>query len=226
MTRQRSFKERIRARMDKTGESYATARRRLIEKAEAAELERRAPQTIARTRTSDDAVRAATGRTPDEWFALLDAWGATERGHTAVARWLSSEHGVDGWWAQNVTVAYEQDRGMRAPGQRADGTFSVSASKTVAVPVDALFAAFEDGATRERWLGDCEMTMRTVRPAKSITAAWEEGVTRLSIGFYAKGADKSQVALAHERIRDARRADELKAFWRERLVALKELLEG
>ncbi len=226
MTRRKSFKERIRARMDKTGESYATARRRLVEKAEAEERKRRTPQTISRTRTSDEAVQSATGRTLGEWLALLDDWGAREQGHTAIARWLSKEHGVDGWWAQNVTVAYEQERGMRAPGQRADGTFSVSASKTVTVPVDELFAAFEDEASRQRWLGDFEVAIRTARPGKSITAAWEEGTTRLTIGFYAKGDGKSQVALAHERIADAHRADELKAFWRDRLEVLKQLLEG
>lgn len=226
MTRQKSFKERIRARMDKTGESYATARRRLVEKAEAEERRRRTPHTISRTRTRDEAVHASTGRRLGEWFALLDEWGAREQGHTAIARWLADEHGVEGWWAQNVTVAYEQERGMRVPGQRADGTFSVSASKTVAVPVDELFAAFEDEALRRRWLGDYEVAVRTARPGKSITAAWEEGTTRLAIGFYAKGDAKSQVALAHERIAEARRADELKAFWRDRLGALKQLLEG
>lgn len=225
MTRQRSFKERIRARMDKTGESYAAARRKLIEKSETEALRRRAPRTISRTRTSDESVRNATGRTPDEWFALLDRWGARERNHTEIARWLAQEHAVDGWWAQNVTVAYEQERGMRAPGQRADGTYGVGASKTVAVPVDALFAAFADETTRARWLGGHELELRTARPAKSITAAWEEGTTRLSIGFTEKGPDKSQVAVAHERLPDAGAADEMKAFWRERLETLRNLLE-
>ncbi|MFN2587551.1 MAG: hypothetical protein ABR613_05485 [Actinomycetota bacterium] len=225
MTRQKSFKERIRARMHKTGESYATARRRLVEKAEADARKRRTPQTIAPNRKSDASVVAATGRSWDEWFTMLDEWGAAERSHTEIARWLAGEQGVDGWWAQSVTVTYEQERGMRAPGQRADGTYGVSASKTVDVPVTDLFEAFADERMRERWLGDYELQVRTARPGKSITAAWEDGSTRLTIAFVPKAEAKSQVALEHQKVARAEDADELKAFWRERLAALKKLLE-
>jgi hypothetical protein len=226
MTRQKTFKQRIRARMDKTGESYATARRKLIEKSEAEARKRRTPRTISRTRSSDESVLKNTGRTWDQWFKLLDKSGAKDKKHPEIARWLSEEHGVDGWWAQSVTVAYEQDRGMRAPGQRADGTYSVSASKTVKVPVEVLFEAFRDESVREGWLGEYEVAVRTARPGISMTAEWEEGSTRLNAGFYAKGPGKSQVALAHEKIVDAQQADELKAFWRERMNVLKKMLEG
>ena len=226
MTRQRSFKERIRARMDKTGESYATARRRLIEKAEATQRVQSTPRTIAPVRKSEEAVRTNTGRSWDDWFALLDGWDATKRTHRDIARWLRDEQGVDGWWSQSITVAYEQERGMRAPGQRADGSYSVNASKTVAVPVDELFAAFEPGTVRERWLGELELRVRTARPGQSITADWEDGATRLTISFVAKGPDKSQVALAHEKVASAQAADELKAFWRDRMAMLKKVLEG
>lgn len=226
MTRQKSFKERIRARMDKTGESYATARRQLMEKAEAAARKNAKPRTIGRVRKSEEAVRASTGRSWDEWFALLDGWDATKRKHRDIARWLVDDHGVDGWWAQSITVAYEQERGMRAPGQMADGTYSVSASKTIAVSVDELFDSVHDDGLRERWLGDYELRVRTARPGKSITADWEDGATRLSIGFTAKGPEKSQIALAHEKVASAHQADELKAFWRERMTMLKELLEA
>ncbi len=226
MTRQKSFKERIRARMDKTGESYAAARRRLIEKSDAEALKRRTPRTISPVRSSDESVLKNTGRTWDEWFKWLDKSGARNKKHSEIVRWISEEHDVDGWWVQQVTVAYEQDRGMRAPGQRADGTYNVTASKTVEVPVERLFEAFQDRGLRRRWLGDFELGIRTTRPGKSMTAAWEDGSTRLSVGFYAKGDAKSQVALAHERIADPQQADELKAFWRERMSMLKDLLEG
>lgn len=226
MTRQKTFKERIRARMDKTGESYATARRRLIEKSEAEARKRRTPRTISPIRRSDEPVLNNTGRTWDEWFKLLDKWGAKNMKHPEIARWLSEEHQVDGWWAQSVTVAYEQERGMRAPGQRADGTYSVSASKTLDVPVETLFGAFSDEDMRERWLGAFEFNVRTARPGKSMTAEWEDASTRLTLGFYAKDEGKSQIALAHEKIADPEQADELKAFWRKRLGVLKELLEG
>jgi uncharacterized protein YndB with AHSA1/START domain len=237
MTKQKSFKGRVRARMDKTSESYTTARRQLLAKAaeppadpEAVPVDRAAAAPVdapgARRPYSDEVIRANTGRTWDEWFALLDAWGAAERPHPEIARWLAGEHGVPGWWAQGVTVGYEQARGLRAPGQRRGGLFEVNASRTVAVPVDRLYEAFADPAVRERWLPGTTVEVRRAQPAKSIRANWDDGSTRLVIAFTARGAARSQVALVHERVPDAGTADKLKAFWRERMAALKQLLEA
>jgi hypothetical protein len=43
-----------------------------------------------------------------------------------------------GWWAQAVTVAYEQDTGRRIPGQRPDGTFQTSVSKSTRLGMQEL----------------------------------------------------------------------------------------
>jgi hypothetical protein len=171
MTKQKSFKRRVRARMEKTSESYTAARLQLLAKSKPANGQRTAeeapavPQetmadvhvptaTAAETgvkpiNTSDELFLRNTGKLSTEWFALLDAWGGAERKHPQIARWLSEEHGVPGWWAQTITVAYEQASGKRVPGQDADGTFSINASKTVAVPVDRLFEAFNDQELRD-----------------------------------------------------------------------------
>lgn len=49
-----------------------------------------------------DGVRRATGRNRDEWFALLDAWGAAGRQYREIASWLMGEHDVSRWWARNI----------------------------------------------------------------------------------------------------------------------------
>ncbi len=228
MTRQSSFKSRVRARMDKTGESYTTARRRLIERSDAASPTDATPSTDAvnAQRLSVSAVLERTGREPDAWFALLDAWGATDRTHTEIARRLVDEHGVDGWWAQTITVGYEQARGMRAPGQQSDGSFSASASKTVDVAAERAFEAFADAELRARWLPGVEVRVRTATPPKWFRADWEDGSTRIAVGFTAKGDAKAQVGVAHERLADAESAARMKTYWRERLTELKRLLES
>jgi hypothetical protein len=86
----------------------------------------------SRSGVGDEAVLAATGKHPDDWFRMLDERNATSWRHAEIAAWLVRDHSVDPWWSQNLTVRYEQARGMRAPGQMADGTYSVSASRTVA----------------------------------------------------------------------------------------------
>ncbi|WP_347754256.1 DUF4287 domain-containing protein [Agrococcus sp. ProA11] len=77
------------------------------------------------------ATRAATGRDYDEWRDLLEAAGALEWRHPTTVKWLVAQHGVDHWWAQGITVDFEQDRKGRLPGQQADGTFAVSMTRTV-----------------------------------------------------------------------------------------------
>jgi hypothetical protein len=208
MTSQKSFKQRVRTRMAKTGESYTAARSQLLPKAE-----------------PEPAV-GPTGRPYSEWFAELDAWGAAEVPHKEIAAWLSSERGVPGWWAQNITVEYERARGLRAVGQGRDGLFSVSATKTVAVPIERLYEAMADPAERDRWLPSAPLSERTATPPRTARFDWGDGTTRVVVGFFVKGDAKSQIAVAHERLPDPESAATMKAYWRERLSGLKALLEA
>lgn len=61
----------------------------------------------------DETVLARTGKSWDEWFAILDGFGVPEKGHTATARYLRDEHRLSGWWAQAVTGHYEFARDLR-----------------------------------------------------------------------------------------------------------------
>jgi pimeloyl-ACP methyl ester carboxylesterase len=219
LTRQKSFKRLVRARMEKTGESYTAARSTLL----AAE-EPKTADAPALT-MSDEAIRRGTGRGWEEWFDLLDEWGAEERTHKEIARWLREEQSIGGWWAQSVTVSYERARGMREVGERPEG-FSVTAQKTLAVPVERLYDAFVDESVRARWLPGAELRERTATHPKGARFDWGDGSTRLVVAFYDKGAGKSTVALEHERLPDAGEAERMKAFWRERLDALAAQLEA
>ncbi|WBB68579.1 hypothetical protein [Micromonospora sp. WMMD812] len=240
MTSKKSFKARVRSRMDKTGEAYTTARRQLLARSEATTPDRPAdppaglppatpsPAAAAEQteRIADALLRDRTGRGWDEWFGLLDDWQATARTHTEIARWLVTVHEVPGWWAQTVTVGYEQARGLRAPGQRRGGGYTAGGSRTVAVPVDRLFAAFADDGLRTRWLPDVEVRVRTATAPKSFRADWAGGPTRIVVGFEPVGETRSRVAVQHEKLTEAEQAAELKAYWRERLAALKQFLEA
>ena len=102
----------------------------------------------------------------------------------------------------------------------------MNASKTMAVPVERLYEAFADPALRGRWLPGAAFEVRTARPPRSIRANWEDGSTRLLVAFTAGGEARSQVAVTHERVPDAGTADKLKAYWRERVAVLKQVLES
>ena len=248
MPTQKIFKQRVRARMTKTGESYTAARRQLLEKSapEAAEPPMFAdvPETTeanqvpeareAPTATdaipadallvADEAMERATGKRHAEWFALLDEWGATEHTHTEIARWLSETHGFPGWWVQNVTVAYERARGMRAAHQMSDG-FSISVTRTItADPLEAL-DAFTNPSIRSRWLPDAEVHQRPTRAAHVARFDWTDPPSRLVVNVTPKAPGKVVVNVGHEQLPDAESAARLKAAWRGRLGDLKALLE-
>jgi hypothetical protein len=217
MTTQQSFKRRVRSRMQKTGESYTAARAQLLPNEEERGYE---------PRIADERVRERTGRVWREWFGLLDEWGATDREHREIAAWLNAEHGVSGWWAQGITVEYEKARGLRPIGGDRDGTLNVSASKTVAVPVERLFEAFANLDLREEWLPGAPLRERTSQPSRSARYDWGDGSTRVLVTFTAKGDAKSTVAVSHERLPDSESAERMRAYWRERMPVLKAVLEA
>lgn len=101
----------------------------------------------------------------------------------------------------------------------------MSASKTVEVPVQRLFESFSDENLRERWLPGAALRLRTETPHKSARYDWEDGSTRVNVGFVRVSAKKSRVALAHERLPDPDTAAEMKSWWRERMATLKAILE-
>ncbi len=235
MTTRKTFKARVRARMEKTGERYSAALRNLEPRDAPPEAPAPAPSPSAASEaslrperpgapplTSDARVRETTGRGFDEWFALLDAAGADGMTHTQIARWLVAEHGIPGWWAQNVTVGYERARGRRAANQTASG-FQVGASKTVGVPLERLYRAFADPDERARW-APAEGELRWTTEQKGARLDWPDG-SRVIVSFTSKGADRSVIALVQERLADAEAVERQRAVWRAALATLKRQVE-
>lgn len=181
------------------------------------------PPRVAEPGVSDAAVQRATGKSWDEWFVLLDAWQGTTHNHTDIARHVYETYGIDGWWAQNVTVGYERARGMRALHERPDG-FSMNASKTFPVPVERLFAAFMEQDERERWLEAVELRPRTSQPHKSARFDVLPEETRLAVTFVVKGPRKAAAQLQQDRLASAEEVARWKALWKEELVRLAALL--
>jgi uncharacterized protein YndB with AHSA1/START domain len=205
--------------MEKTGESYTTARLRLLQGGDE-------PQRISLA-TADETIRERTGRGWEEWFDLLDDAGAADMTHRETARWLAEREGLHplAWNVQAVVGGYDKARRGRQVGEHEDG-FTVTASKTVTVPVERLYAAFVDPAERRRWLPNGELRERTTIEPRSARFDWGDGATRVHVTFAARGEAKSTLALSHERLPDGGEAERMKAYWRERVTGLKEVLEA
>ena len=242
MPRQKDLKRLVRARMKKTGEAYTAARAHILKSPR--RKSRPAGDTVSRlTPPAAPAAPAAptqkqyaelagmsnavilekTGRTWEDWVRVLDGHGADRMAHSEVARLLSTTYNVRPWWTQMVTVGYERLKGLRARGQRRNGTFEASKSRTFNVPVATLFEAWSDPALRRRWLDEPDLKVRTATAPKSMRLGWPDG-TIVAVWFTAKGASKSAVALAHTKLADRETADRLKGDWAQRLDELVKLI--
>jgi uncharacterized protein YndB with AHSA1/START domain len=223
MTTQKLLKRRVRERMAKTGESYTAARRHVVI-GRGRLQEARTRLASAKELASDEKLAEATGRDWDAWISILDQWGGRDRKHRETVDFLISEHSVPGWWAQSITTGYERARGLRLKHQQPNG-FTIYASKTVGVPLEALFHAFVDDRTRAGWLTGGSMSVRSSQPDKVARFDWDGGPTRILVTFEEKGPSKATAYVAHERLPDAAAADAAKAAWKDRVAALKSFLE-
>ena len=121
-------------------------------------------------------------------------------------------------------VGYEQARGLRAKGQKVNG-FSATASKTVRIPLDKLYTAWSEPRQRSRWLPDAPIEVRRATDGRSLRITWKLGESSIDVGFYAKGGEKSMVAVEHSKLPDATAATRQKHYWGDALGRLKALLE-
>jgi hypothetical protein len=265
MPRDKDLKRLVRSRMQKTGESYTTARARILSKPSrkrsdstgsaspadegtappdvraGAALHPTTPDTAstpdghttdpgqrpdyAKTAgMSDQALVARTGCDWEKWVHVLDRHKAHEMSHRDIARLVHEQYGIDGWWAQCVTVGYERIRGLRERGQRRGGGYEASKSRTFAVPVNVLYDACAHARTRRRWITDSDPEVRTATRPRSIRLGLEDG-TIAALWFVSKGEAKSSVTVQHLNLTDRTAADRSKALWGARLDALSEILK-
>jgi uncharacterized protein YndB with AHSA1/START domain len=193
---------------------------------------------------SDEAVAARTGKGWKAWFALLDRWGASGKGHTETARHLREAHGLGPWWSQMVTVAYERERGLRVVGQRSRD-FGVDVQRTVAVAPARAWAAFTDSKVLARWLGPGarveprvggrlragslgEGEIRALVPGERLRCAWSApGIapgSSVEVTFAPKGRSRVAVRVGHT-LKAGSDCAPMKLRWTEAMEALRERLE-
>jgi len=235
MTSNKDLKRVVRARMKKTGEAYTAARAQIVKKPRATiptavptapdpapAIASGPPDYAALAGTRDAVIKEKTGCTWERWVYALDRRGAEQMSHRDIAELVHTKYKVDGWWAQTVTVGYERIKGLRARGQRRDGSYEAGKSRTYDVPVTTLFEAWADASARRRWLDGANVKVRTATAPKSMRLGWDDG-SIITVGFTAKGRSKSAVALAHTKLPDKATADRFRQYWSERLDALGEL---
>lgn len=173
------------------------------------------------------------------WIKLFAGVGSTN--HTELAKasiaYLEAEHAKDPagiladtnlhWWGQAVAIAYEHEIGARVPGERCDGSFAASATKTLNGTMDDVYAAWCDfaanlvGVAGVPFAGDAR---------RSETPKWRywrinlDNGAAVSVNITQKPPSASgvqKVALAAEvtKLNSVEQVDYWKAEWKELLAS-------
>jgi len=173
-------------------------------------------------RIGDEAVRSKTGRDWEGWFAFFDGRSAAEMTHRERADLLRKE-GLSGWWAQMVTVGWEQARGLREVHETKEG-YSATVSRTLPATADRAFEAWTRETFRRSWLADAPLEITTSTRPRSIRIALGEDGTRVDVEIGGKGRGKCRVAVEHRKLADADAVARRKKYWADALERLKHRL--
>jgi hypothetical protein len=233
MTKQESFKRRVRERMEKTGERYGAARRALLGGFADDAPTDNSFRTSGRVRVTepevdDLSVKRATGRDWDEWCDLIDAWPGNNDGHSAIAAHIAEVYGLEGWWGQGVTVGYERITGRRVVNQMADGTFSAGKTRTVTVDVAALRASIVDDADRLELFPGLDTTLRSKPASKALrvgVAIDGEAIGSVLFSFTPKGEGRAMINVSHDGLPDGAAVERWKQYWADWLAAIDDAAE-
>ncbi len=203
----------------------------------------------------ENTVLEKTGKDLAEWFAILDAFEGPKKGHKAMADFLHDEHQVSYWWAQNLTIEYEQARGLRVPGQRSDGKFAINVSRTIAVDAQKAFDAWSSAEAWDQWLSsgtkmdfieggaysntDKDQGIfkkiwhpgppRSMSEVARIEFTWENPEhcpgSKVVVQFIQKVPGKCQVLVTHDKLPSQAGGEDMKEGWTWALTCLKSWLE-
>lgn len=170
------------------------------------------------TRPANTAAFAkATGRSWEQWLTFLEAIGARDLPHQEIAQRIFDTGDASGWWSQGIAVAYEQHIGRRQPGQRTDGAFEVSVSRTVTGTLDDALAMWIDVmAGRD----DVDGVALVGEPGVSRSDKWRywrcalaDG-SRVTVTIGGKGEGKAAITVAQQKLDSAEDQQRWRAWWK------------
>jgi len=154
------------------------------------------------------------GKSWDYWMKYMSSINAGTLNHAEIAK-LVDKKIHDSWWAQNITVAYEQQSGRRKPGQREDGTFEASISKTSTYEPEVLIKKWTKYAEKNKKFNNRLAT----EPKISNTTKrhlWKVNLKNSNKAFVATEKmknGKSQISVMEQRIKTEKELEIAKKFW-------------
>lgn len=177
---------------------------------------------------SVSAIERATARQWSEWLEYFEQHRAQTLSHAEIAqlarRAMPTELANPDWWAQGTAIAFEQQMGLRVPGQSSDGSFRVGASRTLTKDRDTAIELWIAGpGAADTHLGYTVVDPRRSRTEKrSFFRFTLEGAGRVEVSATPnpKNPEKTTLTVSHDNLPDAELIESWRAHWKTQLAAL------
>lgn len=168
---------------------------------------------------SSEKVKAATGRDWAEWVQFLDGKQASELDHPAIVALVFTESPRP-WWAQMVSVGYEQAKGKRVKNQTVEG-FQIGISKSFEAPISKVYKAWDEFL--EQWYDGPEFTITTNNQDKNLRGKFDDG-TIFEAQLLTTKTGKTQLTVDVNKLESATAAEAARTVWKRQLEQLAKYL--
>lgn len=178
---------------------------------------------MTRQSIGTEAITRATNIPWVDWLDWLEAQRARDLSHQKIAERIRERGDVSGWWAQTITVAYEQHIGRRVPGQDCDGNYQVAVSKTLPSSMDEALARWSELMAGVESLSDIPLSRGPETSSTQKWRYWRCGLadgSRVSVHVHQKAADKAALGIQHDKLESPDQVEHWRAFWKARVREL------
>lgn len=195
---------------------------------------------------TDDACKAATGKTLGQWYEFLDENDALGIGRRQSVRLVYDEiGGTDIWWPTTISVEYERHKGAVKKDGLAEG-YTICCTKSISAPIPKAYQVWCDPkAFAEFFCGSgtqdvkdggsigcacgCVGEFTRVRQDKDLRFTWSHpsctAPMTVDVQFQPQGS-KTSMNVMTSRIQTRGEADSLRRAWGEALNRFKSLAEA
>lgn len=184
-------------------------------------------------RTTSASLAKHTGRSWDEWIALLTKAGALNWPRREIVLYARKTYRLTPWWEQIVASGFEIAVGRRIEGQNEKGLYAAAGSKTFHVGAKKMWKWLV--AHPEVWLRSVDPVaiktgtqfessegafgeIRTIAAGRSVRFRWQqddwEKHTTCVVSVFPRQGEKCIVTFGEDGIASARAKEERKKYWK------------
>lgn len=168
-----------------------------------------------------DKYKEPTGRDWAEWLEFAQKQKLADLPHNEIALKFS-EAGVSDWWSQNLTVAFEQHIGRRAPGQVGDG-FRTQVNRTVAGEREDVAANWASAHARTKKIGSVAISGAPTTSDTPKRSYWRVNLadgSKVQVAFEPRPGGRTMINATIEELNSAEAIEDAKAIWKNLLAAV------